>query len=49
MITGGQLYIIEFISGVPGAETFNFFFSLICAGGLLAFVPVAIASLLKKI
>ena len=48
MINAGNLYIIEFISGVEGAEMFNFFFSLICAGGFLAFVPVAIANLIKR-
>ncbi len=47
--TNGELHIIEFLAGVPGADMFNFFFSLVCAGALLAFVPVAIAALLKRV
>ncbi|MEH0020845.1 MAG: hypothetical protein V6Z89_14410 [Desulfobacter sp.] len=48
MIDGNALIIIEFISGVEGADMFNFFFSLISAGGLLAFVPVAIIKLIQR-
>jgi hypothetical protein len=48
MIDAGSLIIIEFISGVEGADTFNFFFSLVTAGGLMAFVPIAIAKLIQR-
>ena len=48
MIDGSSLYIIEFISGVEGADMFNFFFSLVSAGGLLAFIPVAIMKLIQR-
>lgn len=46
--TTGSLIIIEFLSGVEGAEMFNLFFSLVCAGGFLSFVPIAICNLLKR-
>ena len=48
MIDGNSLIIIEFISGVEGADIFNFFFSLVSAGGLLAFVPVCIMKLIQR-
>lgn len=48
MIDGNALIIIEFISGVDGADMFNFFFSLVCAGGLLAFIPVCILKLIQR-
>lgn len=39
--------IIPILSGVDGADMFNLFFSLVFYGGLVAFVPAAIFSLLK--
>ena len=48
MIDGSSLYVISFISGVEGADMFNFFFSLVSAGGLLAFVPVCIIKLIQR-
>lgn len=47
MFDNGSLIIINFISGVEGAEIFNFFYSLVTAGGLIAFVPVAIMKLIS--
>lgn len=47
MFDGNSLIIIEFISGVEGADIFNFFYSLVTAGGLIAFVPVAIIKLIN--
>lgn len=48
MFSGNSLIIIPFITGVEGADMFNFFFSLISAGGLLAFVPVCIIKLIQR-
>ncbi len=48
MIDGNSLIIIQFISGVEGADLFNFFFSLVSAGGLLAFIPIAIIKLIQR-
>lgn len=48
MIDGNSLYVIQFISGVEGADIFNFFFSLVMAGGLLSFIPAAIAKLIQR-
>ena len=48
MIDGESLIIIEFISGVQGADMFNFFFSLVSAGGLMVFIPIAIMKLIQR-
>ena len=48
MFSGSGLYVIEFITGVEGAEMFNFFFSLVSAGGLLAFIPVCCMKLIQR-
>jgi len=48
MIDGNLLYVIDFISGVEGADMFNFFFSLVTAGGLLAFIPVCAMKLIQR-
>lgn len=48
MIDGESLIIIEFISGIEGADMFNFFFSLISAGGFMVFVPIAIMKLIQR-
>lgn len=48
MIDGNSLIVIEFLSGVTGAETFNFFFSLVSACGLLVFVPACILKLVQR-
>lgn len=48
MFDGTNLIIIPFIAGVEGADMFNFFFSLITAGGLLSFVPLAIMRLIQR-
>jgi hypothetical protein len=48
MFSGSSLIVIDFISGVEGAEMFNFFFSLVTAGGLLGFIPLAIFKLIQR-
>jgi len=48
MIDGNSLIVIPFISGIEGADLFNFFFSLVSAGGLLAFIPIAIIKLIQR-
>ena len=48
MIDGNSLIIINFISGVEGADMFNFFFSLVSAGGLLGFIPICILKLIQR-
>lgn len=48
VIDGNSLIIIEFISGVPGADMFNFFFSLVSGGCLMAFVPIACMKLIQR-
>lgn len=45
----GAFFVIDFITGVEGAEMFNFFFSLISAFGLMACVPVACLRLIKEV
>ena len=47
MFDGTSLIIIPFISGVEGADIFNFFYSLVTAGGLVSFVPIAIMRLIS--
>jgi hypothetical protein len=39
MFTNGTLYIIPFISGVEGADVFNFFFSLVTGRGVIVVYP----------
>jgi hypothetical protein len=48
MIDGTSLYVIQFISGVEGAELFNFFFSLVSAAGLLVFIPACCLKLIQR-
>jgi hypothetical protein len=48
MFDSGNLIIINFISGVEGAEMFNFYFSLVSAMGLFSFVPIAILKLIQR-
>lgn len=48
MFDGTSLIVLPFLSGVEGADVFNFFFSLVMAGGVMSFVPVAIMNLIKR-
>lgn len=48
MINGGALYVIPFLTGVEGADLFNFFFSLVTASGLLVFIPACCMKLIQR-
>jgi hypothetical protein len=48
MFSGSSIIVIEFISGIEGADMFNFFFSLITAVGLLGLIPLAIFKLIQR-
>jgi len=48
MISGTSLIVLDFISGVEGADMFNFFFSLITGIAILGIIPVAIIKLFQR-
>lgn len=48
MISGSSVLIIPFITGVEGADMFNFFFSLVGGIGFIGFVPLALMKLIQR-
>lgn len=48
MFDGTSLIIIPFLTGVEGADMFNFFLSLVTAGGLMSFIPVCCIKLIQR-